>query len=99
MSIRFEWDPAKNDANERKHGLRFEDAKTIFIWEADRLDEPDEKHSLDEERYVSIARIASGLITVVWTEPLDDVVRIISVRWSTKRERARYWRYDAGFYK
>ena len=27
MSIRFEWDPAKNDANQRKHGLRFEDAK------------------------------------------------------------------------
>jgi DNA-binding transcriptional regulator YiaG len=27
MSIRFEWDPAKNDANQRKHSLRFEDAK------------------------------------------------------------------------
>ena len=39
MSIRFEWDPAKNDANQRKHGLRFEDAKPIFIWDADRFDE------------------------------------------------------------
>ena len=99
MPIRFEWDPAKNDANQRKHGLRFEDAKTIFIWEADRLDEPDERHSLDEERYVSIAPIAHGLITVVWMEPLDDVVRIISVRRSTKQERARYWQYNAGIYE
>ena len=34
MPIRFEWDPAKNDVNERKHGLRFADAKTIFLWAA-----------------------------------------------------------------
>ncbi len=44
MSIRFEWDPAKNDANQRKHGLRFEDAKPIFIWEAGRFDELDETY-------------------------------------------------------
>jgi len=31
MPIRFEWDPAKNDANQRKHDLRFEDAKPIFV--------------------------------------------------------------------
>ena len=75
MSIRFEWDPAKNDANQRKHGLRFEDAKPI-----------------------SIAPIAFGLITVVWTEPVDDLVRIISVRPSSKRERERYRQYKAGFF-
>lgn len=41
--------------------------------------------------------IPTGLITVVWTEPFHDVVRIISVRWSSKRERERYRRYG-GFY-
>jgi uncharacterized DUF497 family protein len=35
MSMRFEWDPAKKDVNQRKRGLRFEDAKTIFLWERD----------------------------------------------------------------
>jgi uncharacterized DUF497 family protein len=98
MSIRFEWDPAKNDANQRKHGLRFEDAKPIFIWEADRLDERDETHGVDEERFISIAPIASGLITVVWTEPVDDIVRIISVRPSSKPERERYRQYKAGLF-
>lgn len=99
MSIRFEWDPAKNDANQRKHGSRFEDAKPIFIWEAERLDERDERHWANEERFISIGPIASGLITVVWTEPADDLLRIISVRTSTKRERERYRRYKSGFHQ
>ena len=41
MSIRFEWDPAKNDANQRKHGLRFEDVKAIFLWPSTMTDVPD----------------------------------------------------------
>ena len=97
MPLRFEWDPAKNDANQRKHGLRFEEAKTIFLWEADRIDELDETFTGDEERFISIAPIPTGLITVVWTEPIDDVVRIIRVRRSSKRERERYQQYK-GFY-
>ena len=63
------------------------------MWEAHRLDEPDEAFPGDEERFISIAPIPAGLVTVVWTEPLDDVVRIISVRWSSKRERERYRQY------
>jgi len=93
MPLRFEWDPAKNDANQRKHGLRFEDAKTIFLWEADRLDRLDENYPGDEARFISVAPLPAGLITVVWTEPFDDVMRIISVRWSDKRERGLYRQY------
>ena len=59
MPIRFEWDPAKNDANKRKHGLRFEDAKPLFIWEAERLDQRDEEHSTSEDRFISVGPIAS----------------------------------------
>ena len=99
MPIRFEWDPTKNDANQRKHGLRFEDAKPLFIWEAERLDQRDEEHSTDENRFISVGPIASGLITVVWTEPADDLVRIISARPSTKQERERYRRYKSVFYE
>jgi uncharacterized DUF497 family protein len=99
MSIRFEWDPAKNDANQRKHGLRFEDARPIFIWEAERLDQRDGDHWANEERFISIGPIAAGFITVVWAEPADDLVRLISVRQSTKRERERYRRYKSGSYE
>jgi len=93
MSIRFDWDPAKNDANQRKHGLRFEDAKPIFIWEADRFDELDETYPGAEERFISIGPIPAGLITVVWTERNKNVVRIISVWLSDKRERELYRQY------
>ena len=60
MPLRFEWDPAKNDANQRKHGLRFEDAKTIFLWEANRFDELDESHPGKEVRFLSVGSIPTG---------------------------------------
>jgi len=94
MPIRFEWDPAKNDANQRKHGLRFEDAKPIFIWEAQRLDDLDATYPGDEARYISVGAIPEGLITVVWIAPSDDVVRIISVRPANKKERRLYLAYN-----
>lgn len=94
MPIRFEWDRAKNDANQRKHGLRFEDARTIFVWESHRFDDIDDSHPGDEDRFVSVGAIPTGLITVVWTAPSDNVVRLISVRWSTKRERDLYRSYN-----
>jgi hypothetical protein len=90
MSIRFEWDPAKNDANQRKHGLRFEDAKTIFLWDAHRIDGLDDTYSGREDRFISTAPLGSGLVAVVWTAPREDVVRIISARWADRRERERY---------
>ena len=90
MSIRFEWDPAKNDANQRKHGLRFEDAKTIFLWAAQRCDRLDDTYLGGEHRFVSMGPIPAGLITVVWTAPRHDVVRIINARWANKRERRLY---------
>ena len=94
MPIRFEWDPTKNDANQRKHGLRFEDAKPIFIWEAQRFDELDETYPGDEARFISVGAIPKGLITVVWTAPSDGVVRVISVRRANKRERRLYLAYN-----
>ena len=51
MPIRFEWDPAKNDGNQRKHGLRFEDAKSIFVWETDRWSVQLNGKNLTDERY------------------------------------------------
>lgn len=90
MPIRFEWDPAKNDANERKHGLRFEDVRPIFLWPAGRRDNVDETHVGREHRFVSMGPLPNGLVSVVWTEPREGVLRIISARWATKRERRLY---------
>lgn len=49
--LRFEWDDRKATANRRKHGVSFEEARTVFLDESALL-RPDEDHSGDEDRFV-----------------------------------------------
>ena len=88
--MRIEWDPAKSDANEAKHGLRFEDAAELLASETGFLGIYDEDHSNDEDRFIALGRVGRRLIVVVYTEPDDDVLRIISARTATKVERGLY---------
>ena len=44
------WDPAKNRANQQKHGVSFEEASLLFTSGADYLELFDEAHSDTEER-------------------------------------------------
>jgi uncharacterized protein len=84
--VRLEWDDAENLANQKKHGVSFEEAAALFDDEVDCLEIFDEQHSDAEDRFISIGPIERGLVLVVWTERVDDVIRIISARWTTKRE-------------
>ena len=88
--VNFHWDPAKDLANQQKHGVGFEEASELFTSGVDYLELFDEAHSLDEDRFIAIGPIRRGLVLVVWTEREDDVVRIISARWATPRERGHY---------
>lgn len=87
---RFEWDAAKDRANRRKHGLGFAEVAPLFDAEVETLVIFDESSSEEEDRFVTIGPIRQGLIVVVWTEPVDDVLRIISARFATKGESALY---------
>ena len=45
-NIKFDWDPRKASANEKKHGVSFDEARTVFFDEnAKLIDDPD--HSAD----------------------------------------------------
>jgi uncharacterized protein len=90
LGARFEWDDAKNAANQAKHGVSFEEAQELFTSGADYLEIFDADHSDKEDRFIAIGPITRGLVLVVWTERDEDVVRIISARWATKHERAKY---------
>jgi uncharacterized DUF497 family protein len=90
--MKFEWDPEKNRINLRKHGVRFEDAIRVFDTTELVLDLFDEQHSDFEERFISIGPITGGLVLVVWTEMVEDVVRVISARWATPHEQSLYRR-------
>ena len=89
--MEFEWDPDKNVANQRKHGVAFEDAVRVFDAAVeDVLEFFDDAHSDDEERFITMGPIRAGLVLVVWTERTNEIVRVISARWATPRERRMY---------
>lgn len=93
LLVNVEWDEAKNQANLRKHGVSFEEARVLFTSGVDYLEIFDETHSEDEDRFIAIGPIRRGLVLIVWTERDESVTRIISDRWATSRERGWYQAY------
>ena len=91
--IRFDWDKKKNIANQKKHGISFEEAQSVFADEnAQMIHDPD--HSGDEDRFILLGLSASIRLMVVCHcyRESDDVIRIISARKATRIEQNRYWK-------
>ena len=88
---RFEWDPAKAEANLRKHGVSFEEARTIFLDPLART-MPDPRHSLGERRFVCIGMANNGRLLVVPHAERKGRLRIISAREAVRQERRIYER-------
>ena len=90
----FDWDAAKAEANARKHGVTFESAMTVFR-DPLALTVYDEQHSEQEERWVTIGRAENGATVLVVhtftaTTPGSALIRIISARAATNKERQQY---------
>lgn len=91
-TLRFEWDPNKNEINKKKHGLSFETAREVFYDEfAILFDDPD--HSVDEERFLIIGAVQSEQICIVshCYRDNENCIRIISARRATKAEQQVYF--------
>jgi uncharacterized DUF497 family protein len=89
--MRFAWDPLKERSNRAKHGVSFEEARSIFL-DSNALLIGDPEHSASEERYVLLGISLLGrLITVhhVYRQN-NEIIRIISARKATKREMIQY---------
>jgi len=87
--MKFEWDENKNKANIQKHGIDFRDAVYVF---ADHLalNIPDD-YAEDEERWLLLGmNLKEQVLLVVHTFRSEDVIRIISARKATHREKATY---------
>jgi uncharacterized DUF497 family protein len=89
----FQWDLAKDRANQKKHSVSFREAKELLSSEADFLEIFDDSHSADEERFIAIGPVHRGVIVVVWTERTEETIRIISARFATKKEKQLYREY------
>ncbi len=92
--IIFEWDDRKAQQNEKKHGISFEEAQTVFEDENARL-RHDPDHSQDEDRYIllGLSAVLRMLIVCHVYRQSDEVIRIISARKATKREQQQYTRF------
>jgi uncharacterized DUF497 family protein len=88
--VRIVWDEAKNLANQRKHGVSFEEASKLFTSRVGYLEVFDEAHSDVEDRFIAIGPISRGLVLVVWVDREEGTIRIISARWATRREQGLY---------
>ena len=91
--IRFEWNPAKARANERKHGVSFEIALHVFE-DPDALVEQDRIEG-GELRWQTLGLVQGILLllvahTVRFENEEDEIIRIISARRADGKERNRY---------
>jgi hypothetical protein len=88
MTSSFEWDPAKEAENQRKHGVSFREAQLAFL-DPERVIARDVAHSLVEPRFYCIGRLGRGVLSVRFTYR-DKVIRIIG---------AGYWRKGKKVYE
>ncbi len=86
--VRFEWDPEKNTANLRKHGIDF--ATAIRVFQDCVLERMDDRYDYGEIRIAAIGRVDGIEVTVYYTER-SGVRRIISARKATRNERKAYY--------
>ena len=82
----FEWDPAKNATNRRKHGISFEEA--IDVFDGPVLSRADDIHGEARERSYGLIKEVV-VVCVVHTER-GAARRIISARKATKKEREEF---------
>ncbi|MFH2092671.1 MAG: BrnT family toxin [Pseudomonadota bacterium] len=89
----FEWDDIKNEKNQTKHSVSFEEAQTVFFDEsAIQFDDPD--HSIREERFLLLgfSQRLKVLVVCHCYRSDESIIRIISARKATNKEQKVYFR-------
>jgi len=90
--LSFEWDRGKAATNAAKHGVTFEEAKTVFF-DDDALVIPDPDHSKDEDRFIIMGQSNEPrmLVVVHCFRNAGASIRIISARKAGTKEQQPYW--------
>ncbi len=87
--MKFEWDENKATANLSKHGVSFEEAKTIFD-DPLYVDFYDPDRSYEEDRYIIVGESSQSRLLIVSYTERGDTIRLISAREVTRSEREAY---------
>ena len=95
--MRFEWENKKNRENIYKHGVYFEEAQGVFN-DPLHLSKLDKRFDYLEERWITVGSTSKGEIVVganlFFNSEGEEVIRIISARRATSREREQYETYE-----
>ena len=86
--MNFEWDEEKNAANIRKHGLDFADAWKVFG--SQLVIELDDGDDYGEDRWAGVGLLEDRIVKIIFTEPNENTIRVISLRKAKKYEREHY---------
>ena len=86
--VRFDWNPAKSESNQAKHGISL--ASASALWEGPVVTLPSKRPG--ELRHLAIGLIEGRHWTVVYA-PRGDYFRLISARRSRKNERALFKKF------
>lgn len=89
MAFLFTWDPNKAESNKRRHGVSFEDALTAFSDPLARIFS-DGYHSEEEEREILVGHAVDRQLLVISFTERGPMVRLISARVATSKERRDY---------
>lgn len=91
VKLSYVWNEIKNKGNFEKHGIWFEEAQTVWA-DAMATEFYDESHSTNkEDRFIRIGYSAKQrLLIVVFCERTEDVIRIVSARKATPKEKRDY---------
>ncbi len=87
--MEFEWDAKKAASNERKHGITFQEAATVF-GDPLAVTFADPDHSVNEQRYITFGQSVQGRLIVASHSERSDRVRIISARHMSRMEGRIY---------
>lgn len=89
MNKEFDWDQNKAACNLSKHGITFDEAITVFE-DPMYLDFFDPDHSYEEQRYIRLGYSSKNRLLIVSYAEYHDMIRIISARKATRKERLDY---------
>jgi uncharacterized protein len=87
--MNFEWDENKAARNLSKHGVSFEEAKTVFD-DPLYVDFYDPDHSDEEDRYIIVGESRRSRLLIVSYTERGKTIRLISAREVTRKEREVY---------
>ena len=87
--MQFEWNETKNAANIRKHKIDFSDVPAVF--KGAMLIDYDDRFDYSEDRWIGMGLLYGIVVVVVFMEPGEDTIRIISARKANAKEQEKYY--------